>query len=279
MQLYANSAASGEAVRNLCRPVPRTCGMAAPCPSTAITMRGRVDGFGAQYAATMSVYSWARRSGRPYCATPWPYLQHDGNASALYALVGGHRYGPPATSATEGATEKHIELSRARFGANETAWHLSLRTHYHHSAAPKPQLQWGAPGPHVAVHVRRGDVSMSVTPLRFTTNGLIARCVMNVLARMSGRGAPKPSVHIFSQGRAADFGSLLKVPRVRLHLNTPLESTFHHLVSADALVMAKSTLSDCAAFLSEGRIFQQPSTGGGGLLHYVHRTNWRIERC
>ena len=111
------------------------------------------------------------------------------------------------------------------------------------------------------------------------SNGLIASCVMNVIRVLSSsskmRGA---SVHIFSEGAQQDFGPLLKVPRVRFHLNTPIDSTFHHLVSADALVMAKSTLSDCAAFLSEGRVFEQPSTGGGGQLHYMHKA-LRIEAC
>ena len=241
------------------------------CPTNhSITMRGRWDGFGAQYAAMMSTYSWARRTGRTYCTTPWRELEHGINGSHMFRLVGGSFYGPPSSSSTTAATEKHMELSWLRI-SNES-WHPSLRDFYF-AAGPKPRLRWAAPGPHLAVHVRRGDVSYKAMPGRFVSNGLIAQCVINVTRRI--RGA---SVHIFSEGLREDFGSLLKVPRVYFHLNWPLDLTFHHLVMADALIMAKSTMSDCAAFLNSGRVFEQPSTGGGGQLHYMHR-GLRIETC
>ena len=243
------------------------------CPANAITARTRTDGFGAQYAAMMSIFSWARLLGRPFCVSPWASLAHGANTSALFSLVGGLRYGPLATPHTFAVTERHAELARRRHAANSTAWDPLLRAHYHNSPA-KPRLRWFSKGgPHLAVHVRRGDVSL-LTPGRFTTNGLITKCVIHALRRM-----PRSTVvHIFSEGRHTDFGSLLRVPHVRFHLNEPLEVTFHHLVSADALIMAKSTLSDCAAFLSAGRVFEQPSTGGGGQLHYLHRT-LRTESC
>ena len=75
-----------------------------------------------------------------------------------------------------------------------------------------------------------------------------------------------------AEGRPAEFGSLLKVPRVQLHLDAPLMDTFHHMVSADALVMAASTLSDVAAWMAVGRgarIFAHPAADG--LLRYIHR--------
>lgn len=34
-------------------------------------------------------------------------------------------------------------------------------------------------------------------------------------------------VHLFSEGQPGDFGSLLKVPRVQLHLNEPVADTLH----------------------------------------------------
>ncbi|KAL1530594.1 hypothetical protein AB1Y20_001494 [Prymnesium parvum] len=235
------------------------------CPAEgSVTMRGREDGFGAQYAAMISTYSWAIRHGLTYCVTPWRRMEHHANASALFEFVGGHRFGPAATDSTAAVTEKHAELAREPL-RNGSAWHRAARAHYY--ATAKPRLAWRTAGPHLAVHIRRGDVTHRM-PGRFVSNGLVAQCVMGVLSRM----ARKPSVHVFSQGAAADFGSVLKLPRVQLHLNEPLEVTFHHLVSADVLIMAKSTLSDCAAFLSGGRLFEQPSTGGGGQLHYMHRS-------
>lgn len=45
---------------------------------------------------------------------------------------------------------------------------------------------------------------------------------------------------------------------------------------ADGLVMAKSTLSDAAAFFSRGRVFAHPSAAG--QLHYMHR-DLALEQC
>ena len=86
-------------------------------------------------------------------------------------------------------------------------------------------------------------------------------------------------VHILSEGKPDDFGSLTKLPRVKVayHLNAPLMETFHHMVHADALVMAASTMSDVAAWLRRrGRVFAHPAAEG--LLQYTHR-DVNIERC
>jgi hypothetical protein len=80
-------------------------------------------------------------------------------------------------------------------------------------------------------------------------------------------------IHIFSEGVRSDFGPLGRIPgfRSQFHLSEPLDATFHHLVSADALVMAQSTLSDMAALLTDGVLFAPSSTqGGGGQMHYIH---------
>ncbi|KAL3913928.1 MAG: hypothetical protein SGPRY_007805 [Prymnesium sp.] len=121
-----------------------------------VTMRGRSDGFGAQYAAMMSTYSWASLNGLTYHITPWERMEHGVNASQMFAFVGGHLYGPPAVPSTKAATEKHAELARLH-PRNQSIWHPLLREFYY--ATPKPQLLWGRTKPHLAVHVRRGDVT------------------------------------------------------------------------------------------------------------------------
>ena len=120
-------------------------------------------------------------------------------------------------------------------------------------------------------------------PRRWLSDGLVARCVLGALAALQsdsqGRGALW-AVHIFSEGLSpAEFGPIGKLPHVHFHLNEPLAETFHHLVHGDALVMAASTLSDVAAWLSAGRggrIFAHPAASG--LLQYVHR-DFKIETC
>ena len=91
-----------------------------------------------------------------------------------------------------------------------------------------------------------------------------------------GRGAPV-RLHVFSEGtsgrvRARSSLSYLAPLNATLHLTwpagySPLKDTFHHMVAADALILAKSSLSWSAAFLSTGRVFAP------------FRANHRIERC
>lgn len=247
------------------------------CPSNGVTSAPRTDGFGAQYAAMASVYSWARRRRRPYCTSQWKAMEHPTGSTppALFHFVGGPAYGPPASNSTLGFSEQHMPLAMLR---NRTAaWHPDIRDFYH-AAWPKPPLQWFAPGTfNLAVHVRRGDVRMTTGHDRFMSNGLVAQCILGALSSLP-RAA---GVHVFSQGERVDFGVLQKVPRVQFHLNAPLALTFHHLVHADALVMAASTLSDMAAFLAAGRpkaqIFASPAAHG--LLHYMHDVDVRPRDC
>lgn len=260
------------------------------CPPDGITSEPRVDGFGAQLASLISVYTWARHRHTTYCQTPFDKMEHrTGQTPAeLFAFIGGAAYGPRANVSTARISERHAALAMLRAPA---AWHPDPRRFYH-EALPKPPLRWFAGGGvHVAVHVRRGDVSYKRLQGRWLSNGLVALCAMRTLDVLRAT-MPASSIHmhIFSQGAPADFGSLLKLPRVSLHLDEPLMDTFHHMVHADALVMAGSTLSDVAAWMggresssNRGqrrrgpmRVFAHPHAEG--LLKYMHR-DLNITRC
>ena len=212
---------------------------AAGLAATAITNALRTDGFGAQYAALASVYSWARLVRRPFCVTPWKQHEHQTNSTslAMFSFVGGPLYGPCcSTNTTPAASERHMELStwayqhRSRQGNStwwrNTLWHPDVLHFYRRSA--KPPLHWfekARAGSRVAVHVRRGDVAAQMSRdrlmrSRYLSNGLVATCVMGAmrLARIP-YGTP---IHVFSEGHEADFGPLRAVAHVQFHLNTPL---------------------------------------------------------
>ena len=203
-------------------------------PSNAVTSAARMDGFGAQFASLLSVYSWARRHGLRYCTSTWATMT-GARASELFAFVGGPLYGPPALNVTPRLVERHAILaSQPNRNANESAWHPSARRFYH--VAPKPTLRWFArtPGKHLAVHVRRGDVSHKSMSDRWLSNGLITLCVIHALGtlqregRAAAAGGESPTslprhdasapwtVHIFSQGKStSEFGSLQNLPGVQ----------------------------------------------------------------
>jgi len=228
--------------------------------------------------------------GVPYCSSPWMEMAHGANASELFAFVGGGHYGPPATAApkalhrtlcslckprpsrsydpcvqaTRVAADMHAPLAARTASAawrrrNATAWpwaweRAQVARHYANATAPKPPLRWFGRRPAVAMHVRRGDVTWGGRlRARYVTNGRLAACAMAVLRTLPR--TPPPDVHVFSEGAAVDFGPLQRVPRVQFHLNGPIAPTFHHLVRADVLVLAHSTLSSAAASLSAAPLF------------------------
>ena len=131
-------------------------------------------------------------------------------------------------------------------------------------AQPKPPLRhFGGADMHVALHVRRGDLiaggvaAAAVWRDRLTSDGELAACAVRVRRSLPsvGPGGDAVAWHVFSEGKAREFEPLRRafeaagLGRLQLHLDEPIEETFHHLVMADALVVAKSSFSWAAAYL------------------------------
>ena len=68
---------------------------------------------------------------------------------------------------------------------------------------------------------------------------------------------PSFSICIYSEGDLNDFKNL-DGPNISFKLNTCLQETFHHFVTAKILVTAKSNLSYSAAILSKNTIYCIP---------------------
>jgi hypothetical protein len=110
-----------------------------------------------------------------------------------------------------------------------------------------PKTCWYDPNKvNVAIHVRRGDITKEKYAERYTTNAEILY-VQQQIASLQCDFA----FHVFSQGKPEDFKELAGLT---LHLDEDPLDTFHHLMTADVLVMAKSSFSYAAALLSDGII-------------------------
>lgn len=129
-----------------------------------------------------------------------------------------------------------------------------------YASSPKPPLR-SLPGPlHVAVHVRRGDVNRrSRAAARLVPNEVYLRAMRQVLAQAGSR---EVHFHIYSEGEldsAEDnFREFAITRQVYFHLNEDACSTFHHLVSADVLIMSKSSFSFVAGLYSSGLVLYLP---------------------
>ena len=61
-------------------------------------------------------------------------------------------------------------------------------------------------------------------------------------------------IHIFSEGEKKDFQDIVEAfsnNNIIMHINENIQLTFHYLVMADVLVLAKSSFSYCAGLLNK----------------------------
>ncbi len=218
-----------------------------------ITCAGRDDGLGAQVHAVMSALLFSHVTGIPYYHTPFGSRQ--AKWESVFNLGRGYRLPPRDIPLIKG--------NAIRNGYNGPAA-IVWQTHFHRFTDKNPDgylrileslrscLKIPAKshdGTIIAVHIRRGDVSQN-TPKRFTPNKTAAKYI-----EIARRRYPDARIRIFSQGDKSEFEHL---PRdCEFELNTDLAETLSNMISADCLIMSKSSLSYIAALLSRGTIYYE----------------------
>jgi hypothetical protein len=152
----------------------------------------------------------------------------------------------------------------------------------------------------VAVHIRRGDAA--AIPKRFTPNDVVRRALETHFASSSYDDEKEEEeddddndesgqcrsgalvVCIFSEGKEEDFelGDLSQSSGIdiRYHLDESVLGTFHNLVTAPELVIAKSSFSYAAALLSTGKVYYLDEFWHAPLDDWTHLTgsSSRIQR-
>jgi hypothetical protein len=107
----------------------------------------------------------------------------------------------------------------------------------------------------VAVHVRRGDVT-PISKGRYSDNAFLMKVLGNVSEVLSSLRIPA-QWSLYSQGDVDDFEEFKRLG-IDCYIDSCPFSTFHSLVSADVLVMAKSSFSYVAGLLSSGVKIYEP---------------------
>jgi len=105
----------------------------------------------------------------------------------------------------------------------------------------------------VAVHIRRYCMTVDIDCKRQTIPLLYFVNIMNVIRRKYANA----QFHIYSVGDIEYFNPILR-DDVQLHINENISTTFIQMVSADALITSRSSLSHVAAMLSDGEIYYIP---------------------
>jgi len=215
---------------------------------TIITIKGKTDGFGAQFQAIMSGFAFARYNNYVYRHTAFKSIAHYNYPFEMNTFCGFKSDKNDISSHKVDIVYKYIQpVHRSCVPDIYYTQNVldEMRKLYMTTEKP-PKCKYD-----VAIHIRRGDVNLS-SEIRYTPNKLYLT-VMNFIRKKYNN----ISFCIYSEGNEKDF-ELLKNHDVIFSLNTNIKNTFHEMVTAKILVMAKSSFSYCAALLSQGEILYIP---------------------
>lgn len=273
---------------HLCERIVRATARGRIHPDSVFTAGVRPDGLGAVMIQRLSIQAAAGDMGFAYCHKPFDFVGH--REMELEAWVRacetefdlGH--GLPQAGDCDLPYVEFLD-----YAINERLWRqphlIGFREMFRYcNARPHllDSLPWGAryrakagalvrsaPGRRrVAVHVRRGDVSLSETTKRFTPNGAILRTVEGVVRGLEAHGFAH-DVEIHSNGSAEELGEFVDRGYRIADVQGAIES-FRRLVTADVLVMAKSTFSYVAGLAASGVVVYEPQ-GYARVPRWVER--------
>ena len=211
------------------------------------TIAGKTDGFGAQYQAIMSGIAFCASKNYTYIHTPFDKIEHDVDVTKLNKFIGIHTdismNENDSITTQQYAKEVHCHPYPSIYYTPEVI--NIIRTYYY--STEKPTV-----GPiDIAIHIRRGDVNITSHQIRYTTN-ILYKKIIGALKKKY----PNYTITIFSEGDINDFRDLgLNIANFKL--NTDICETFHSLVSAKILVMAKSSFSYASAILNKNIIYYE----------------------
>tara|TARA_Y100000768_G_scaffold378998_1_gene354125 strand:- start:2940 stop:4847 length:1908 start_codon:yes stop_codon:yes gene_type:complete len=229
---------------------------------TLMTIHGKTDGFGSQLQAIFSLIAYCNYKGYTYVHTPMYRMQHnhenindfvmqmnsfiniehkfstiDQLSNYEKSIIHEHKEGPFV----------HGSFSPEYF---YNSYVLDLFREMYFSKQ-KPELYYNKDFVNIALHIRRGDVSMKNTRhiSRYTSN----EHYIELLKKMDLNNS---IIHIFSEGTEKDFEDIVtNFPNNNfvMHISKEIKLTFHHLVMADVLVLSKSSFSYCAGLLNTNK--------------------------
>ena len=244
--------------------------------TTKVLALGKEDGAGSQALGAMSAINFARAHTIRYVHKPFRVVEHAEPGIENWAAKWESYFNlgrGELSVATCAAPMVPIE----KFLRDPSLWQQGVTVcaeHFLHYALLEPQ-SWGgvrdslqskysnykAALPRslkVAVHVRRGDVSLqcSKTARSFTPNHVFLK-TLEILECHFRSKRMEFVLDVYSQGEPEQFREFAELG-CRLWLDEPAIDTHEALVNADVLLMSKSGFSYTAGLLCKGTVLYDP---------------------
>ena len=107
----------------------------------------------------------------------------------------------------------------------------------------------------IAVHIRRGDVSQTIHPYRYTPINYFKQIIDKLLGQYQSA-----NICIFTEitDENKEEFIIFNEPNIRIISGGDALVTFEHLVKADVLVMSKSSFSYVAGLYNENKVLYTP---------------------
>ena len=223
----------------------------------------RGDGFGAQYQTIIWAILYAEQNNYDFYYTPFSAMEHnyDNDPDFLIKkekLINIIDNFPTISELPKDATVKQLcgGISGVNFnsiendlsGCSKLLSFKKIKNVFHINKTPV----FNSKIINIAVHVRKQNSDDNHT-LGICSDDYFLRVIDHIRNTYDG----EKIFHIYSQGEEKDFLHF-KNDDVVLYLNQSIETTFYSLVTAQILVMSKSSLSYTAAMLSDGVIYYLP---------------------
>ena len=218
---------------------------------TYYTIKGKTDGFGAQYQSIMSGIAFCKYNKYTYIHTPFTRMQHNVDIAKLNKFIGVNNDHLKCNNLLPSKNDKIIE----QIFSKEVHWHKNPSIYYTNEvlqmirnwyfSTEKPNIG----NIDIAIHIRRGDVSKKRNNTRYTDNSVYIKIIKHLRIKY-----PSYTITIFSEGKYDDFKEL-GLEEKNFKLNIDICETFHSLACAKVLITSISSFSYCAALINANTVY------------------------
>lgn len=211
----------------------------------------RTDGFGAQYQAILITYLYCKMNDLKYVYSPLCSVEHnyDGDTGFIDKLENLMNIKNNMENSDSTSHVLHNASIYPCFEQNIDSYCEHLQFIKDCFWKNKEKDFYKNDKINIAVHIRRPNKHDSRIDGADTPNSHYLNIMDSIRNKYNN-----VLFHIYSQGNISDFEDFVKED-VQFYLDHDIAETFIGMVSANVLVMSRSSLSYTAALLSDGEIY------------------------